>query len=80
MIGRFVFAMLPFYVNAYAQAPEPISREISNDVTVERDLVYASYADRDLRLDLYRPADRGEALLATIVVIRGGGSSAEGAK
>jgi acetyl esterase/lipase len=56
-----------------AQAPEPIDRQISAQVTVERDLVYASYGARALRLDLHRPAKRGDSPLPAIVVIRGGG-------
>lgn len=58
---------------AYADRPE---------VTVLRDLVYARYGERELRLDLYRPADRlGEPglpaesakAIPAVLVIRGGG-------
>jgi len=68
-----VFAALPVCAGAYAQSPEPIGREVPSNVTVERDLVYASYGKRDLRLDLYLPATRGDEPLPAIVVIRGGG-------
>ncbi len=42
-------------------------------VEVVRDIVYASYGNRDLLLDLYLPAERGAEPISGIVVIRGGG-------
>ncbi len=68
-----VFALLAFWIDAYAQSPERISRRISDDVTVQRDLVYASYGSRELLLDLYLPSEREDVPLPTIVVVRGGG-------
>ncbi len=41
-------------------------------VTVERDLVYARYGARELKLDLYRPAS-GEGPFPAILFIHGGG-------
>ena len=38
-----------------------------------RDITYAAYGDRELLLDLYLPAKRGEEPVPGIVVIRGGG-------
>jgi len=58
---------------SYAQDPEPISRDIADSVVVHRDLLYASYEDRHLSLDLYMPAQRDDTRLAAVVVIRGGG-------
>jgi pectinesterase len=68
-----ILALLGFAIVAGAQAPTPVSREISDNVSVNADLVYASYGDRELLLDLYRPQDAGSLPLPTILVIRGGG-------
>lgn len=43
-----------------------------SEVTSQSDLTYARYGNRELKLDLYRPADAKEALPA-IVCIHGGG-------
>ncbi len=56
-----------------AQTSERISRTLPADVEVTRDIIYASYGDRSLLLDLYQPAEREAGLLPAIVVIRGGG-------
>lgn len=54
-------------------SPEPIPRSMPDGVTVNRDLVYATYDDgRSLMLDLYRPSSNETAALPAIVVIRGG--------
>ena len=42
-------------------------------VQVVRDIVYATYGNRDLLLDLYLPSERGAEPIPGIVVIRGGG-------
>lgn len=63
--------VIPFQVQG--QNPEPISRTLPESVKVTRDIVYAKYGDRSLRLDLYEPDHRDAALLPSIVVIRGGG-------
>lgn len=68
-----VFVVLSLCASAYGQPLDPISRKISEDVIVQRDLVYASYERRELLLDLYLPAERTDSRLATIVVVRGGG-------
>ena len=70
---RLAFSLLTLCVSAYAQNPTPISRVIPEVVTVHRDLVYASYENREMLLDLYLPAVRSEMMLPAIVVIRGGG-------
>ena len=56
-----------------AKDPEPIAREIPTGVIVQRDLVYASYEDRQLLLDLYRPSHTETPRLPVVLVIRGGG-------
>jgi len=63
--------VIPFQVQG--QSPEPISRILPENVKVTRDIVYATYGDRSLRLDLYEPGQRDTTLLPSIVVIRGGG-------
>jgi len=45
----------------------------SDAVAVVRDLPYARYGDRELRLDLYRPAEAPAGPIPAVVVIRGGG-------
>ena len=56
-----------------AANPDRVRYQPADDVRVERDIVYASYGDRDLQLDLYLPAERGAEPIPAIVVIRGGG-------
>lgn len=55
--------------------PTPIPTDIPEGVDLSGNIVYARYGDRDLLLDLYRPAGATEALPA-VVVIRGGGWAA----
>ena len=43
------------------------------DLRIERNLTYARYGDREMHLDLYRPARVSRALLPTVIVMRGGG-------
>jgi len=43
------------------------------NLRIERDLTYARYGNREMHLDLYRPAQVSRALLPTVIVIRGGG-------
>jgi pectinesterase len=43
------------------------------DVRLDDALVYARYGDRELHLDLYRPARVKRTLLPTVIVMRGGG-------
>ena len=59
-IRYFIAPMLAAMIStvSFAQDPEPIPRDISDKVIVDRDLLYASYGDRKLLLDLYRPAKR----------------------
>ncbi|MEM7374142.1 MAG: alpha/beta hydrolase [Bacteroidota bacterium] len=52
---------------------QPIDRSLPEGVVLLRDLPYSSVQNRSLLLDLYRPADKKEEFLPTIVVIRGGG-------
>ena len=50
-----------------------VSYAPSADVEVRSDIVYARYGDRELRLDLYLPAQRGPEPIPGIVAVRGGG-------
>lgn len=61
------------YVQALSQQPDKVSFKVPEGVKVTRDIVYARYGDRDLKLDLYEPGKRRVANLPAIVVIRGGG-------
>jgi acetyl esterase/lipase len=45
----------------------------SASLRIDRDIVYATYGNRQLRLDLYRPAQVSEVPIPGIVVVRGGG-------
>lgn len=67
-----------------AQSPAPaaktrnpegaaLRRPVPASVRVERDLVYAKYGDREVKLDLYLPRQPGAAKIPCIVVIHGGG-------
>lgn len=49
-----------------------ISRSLPSGVDVQRDLTYASYGARELKLDLYTPAS-GQMAPFVVVVVRGGG-------
>lgn len=66
-------AVLVLTLQVIAQEPERRSGTLPENVKVTRDLVYAKYGDRSLRLDLYEPAKRDKSLLPSVVVIRGGG-------
>jgi acetyl esterase/lipase len=54
------------------EAQTPISRDLPSGVDVLRDLNYARYDERELRLDLYTPAS-GQTAPFVVVVVRGGG-------
>jgi pectinesterase len=51
----------------------PLRRQLPASVKVERDLVYARYGDREVKLDLYLPKQPAAAKIPCIVVIHGGG-------
>ena len=55
---------------AEGQTPQ---RALPESVKVERDLVYARYGAREVKLDLYLPKKPGSAKIPCIVVIHGGG-------
>lgn len=61
---------------ATAQQPKPpkttVPQAVIDSLEAHMDLSYARYGDREMKLDLYRPKQRGEALPA-IVCIHGGG-------
>ena len=70
--------------NAYGQAeqkkrklanPEgqPLRRAVPDSVKVERDIVYAKYGDREVKLDLYLPKKPTSEKIPCIVVVHGGG-------
>lgn len=68
-----IVALIVMPLQVIGQEPEPISRTLPENVRVTRDIVYASYGERHLHLDLYEPVQRDAAQLPVIVVIRGGG-------
>jgi len=72
MVVQRLLSVLLILVSGTAFA-QPISRVIPDDVEVITNIVYASYTDRELMLDLYRPQNSTTELFPTIVVIRGGG-------
>ena len=74
MLRHTIFLLL-LAVALPAQQREEPPFELPAAVEVERDLVYARYGDRELKLDLYRPA-AGNGPFAGIVFIHGGGWSA----
>src|SRR5215213_7836817 len=49
------------------------SLALPDNVTIERDIVYASYGPREVTLDLYLPKVRSPAPIPCIVVVHGGG-------
>jgi acetyl esterase/lipase len=51
----------------------PIRKALPASVKVERDIVYATYGERKVMLDLYLPKQPGSAKIPCIVVIHGGG-------
>lgn len=52
---------------------EPVRRSFPASVKVERDLVYARYGNREVKLDLYLPRTPAGNAIPCIVVIHGGG-------
>src|SRR6476620_6400439 len=66
-------AALP--VSAQNQKKAAMQARFTVPANVERtaDIVYATYGDKQLRLDLYTPNPRPAGLIPGIVVIRGGG-------
>ncbi|MBS1824447.1 MAG: alpha/beta hydrolase [Acidobacteria bacterium] len=50
-----------------------LAAEIPDSVAVQRDIVYATYGEKQLRLDLYRPKSKSSQSIPGIIVIRGGG-------
>ena len=51
----------------------PVTKPVPESVKVERDIVYATYGERKVMLDLYLPKQPGAARIPCIVVIHGGG-------
>jgi acetyl esterase/lipase len=79
-----VVAVAVLSPDAYAQAkkkggatadPEgqPPRRALPASVKVERDIVYARYGEREVKLDLYLPKQPASAKIPCIVVVHGGG-------
>lgn len=52
---------------------EPLRRALPGSVKVVRDIVYAKYGDREVKLDLYLPKQPASEKIPCIVVIHGGG-------
>jgi acetyl esterase/lipase len=52
---------------------QPLRRALPDSVKVERDIVYARYGDREVKLDLYLPKKPASGKIPCIVVIHGGG-------
>jgi len=50
-----------------------VSEELANGLEKYEGLVYASYGDRKMQLDLYRPKSSADSSLPAIVCIHGGG-------
>lgn len=48
-------------------------RALPSSVKVERDIVYARYGDREIKLDLYLPKQPASGKIPCIVVVHGGG-------
>ncbi|MCK5442900.1 MAG: alpha/beta hydrolase [Maribacter sp.] len=67
----FLFIGLCGQINA--QELTVISRSIPKGVEIIKDIPYIKYEDRELLLDIYKPAHWAGGQLPTIVVIRGGG-------
>ena len=75
-------SLIPADVNAQATKkgkgtanPEgrAIRKPVPESVKVERDIVYATYGERKVMLDLYLPKQPGASKIPCIVVIHGGG-------
>ena len=74
-----------FFTDAFAQAAQKkvkaaadpegstVRRALPASVTVERDIVYARYGAREVKLDLYLPKQPTSAKIPCIVVVHGGG-------
>lgn len=69
-----LLALATFPLAGWAQAPQPtrLSPEVTTSLSAHSGLVYATYGERTLELDLWRPRDQTEALPA-IICIHGGG-------
>lgn len=52
---------------------QPLRRAMPDSVKVERDIVYAKYGEREVKLDLYLPKKPAAEKIPCIVVIHGGG-------
>ena len=52
---------------------KPIMRPVPESVKVERDIIYATYGERKIMLDLYLPKKPAAPKIPCIVVIHGGG-------
>lgn len=52
---------------------QPPRRELPASVKVERDIVYARYGAREVKLDLYLPKEPASPSIPCIVVVHGGG-------
>ena len=51
----------------------PIKPLTDANLDEQLDIVYAKYGNRELRLDLFQPKDRGSAPLPAVLVVHGGG-------
>jgi acetyl esterase/lipase len=51
----------------------PVKPLTDANLDEQLDIVYAKYGSREMRLDLFRPKDRGRAPLPTVLVVHGGG-------
>lgn len=54
-------------------AAAAVASRAQSEPAIERDIVYARYGERQLRLDLYVPTPRPSKPVAGIVTVRGGG-------
>lgn len=61
---------VPAAAGRTAQAPAPVPADVV--VSVQRDIPYGSTPEKELLLDLYTPAGRGEAAWPAVVWIHGG--------
>ncbi|MEW6305549.1 MAG: alpha/beta hydrolase [Verrucomicrobiota bacterium] len=52
---------------------QPLRRAVPESVKVERDIVYAKYGEREVKLDLYLPKKPAGDKIPCIMVIHGGG-------
>jgi len=65
-------ALSPAQQNIPPEWGEAFDYKPGENVRVEKDIVYARYGDRELKLDLYLPKQSSKAV-PVIIVIRGGG-------